>query len=404
MPYIFSMILYHLFFIGLVLLLFQAEFWKKNFSAFLLMAVMASVQGFSESFLSCFALFLLHTVKKIPEPSLSEWESGLIVYASFAMVILAVSWMSKHLAPVFDGKPGKWYALLAFPMLAVTVVADVANWGAANGIMVRSGGNMGLYYDQIFSHMGFCLLTALSMFAAGGYVFGMERVYLEQRKSSQYHAQIAVYKMLEEQHSQSERLRHDMKNHIITLSGLCQNKEWEKITGYLQKMQSSGLESGGDITGNKAVDALLYQKRKRAEQEGIRWECDVQIPKTCSVHEFGLCVLFGNLLDNALEACGRIQHGKPISCSGQSRFINIQAKTVKNCFLLEVKNSMDPKESYEGRFSGQKNLQGNGIGLLNVRDVADQYDGAVDIEARNGVFVVSILIPQKVNAAGGCHT
>lgn len=65
---------------------------------------------------------------------------------------------------------------------------------------------------------------------------------------------------------------------------------------------------------------------------------------------------------------------------------------------------MDPKESYEGRFSGQKNLQGNGIGLLNVRDVADQYDGAVDIEARNGVFVVSILIPQKVNAAGGCHT
>ena len=152
------------------------------------------------------------------------------------------------------------------------------------------------------------------------------------------------------------------------------------------------------------MDALLYQKRKRAGQEGIRWECDVQIPKTCSVHEFGLCVLFGNLLDNALEACGRIQHGKPISCSGQSRFINIQAKTVKNCFLLEVKNSMDPKESYEGRFSGQKNLQGNGIGLLNVRDVADQYDGAVDIEARNGVFVVSILIPQKVNAAGGCHT
>ena len=227
MPYIFSMILYHLYFIGLVLLLFQAEFWKKIFAAFLLMAVMASVQGFSESFLSCFALFLLHTVKKIPEPSLSEWESGLIVYASFAMVILAVSWMSKHLAPVFDGKPGKWYALLAFPMLAVTVVADVANWGAANGIMVRSGGNMGLYYDQIFSHMGFCLLTALSMFAAGGYVFGMERVYLEQRKSSQYHAQIAVYKMLEEQHSQSERLRHDMKNHIITLSGLCQNKEWE---------------------------------------------------------------------------------------------------------------------------------------------------------------------------------
>ena len=99
------------------------------------------------------------------------------------------------------------------------------------------------------------------MFAAGFYVFGMNRIYFEQEKSSQYHSQVAVYKMLTEQYRQSERLRHDMKNHVIALSALFQNKEWEKMGDYLKNMEGSGLEDGGDMTGNKAVDALLYQKR-----------------------------------------------------------------------------------------------------------------------------------------------
>ena len=78
--------------------------------------------------------------------------------------------------------------------------------------------------------------------------------------------------MLAEQYRQSERLRHDMKNHIIALSALSRNQEWEKIDGYLRNMGDIVLDAGGDMTGNKAVDALLYQKRKRAEED----TCDYQ--------------------------------------------------------------------------------------------------------------------------------
>lgn len=145
--------------------------------------------------------------------------------------------------------------------------------------------------------------------------------------------------MLKEQYSQSERLRHDMKNHIIALSGLFQNKEWEKLGNYLKKLEEAGLECHGELTGNKAVDALLYDKRKWAERENVRWECEVQILSECCINEFDLCVLFGNLLDNALEACERIQ-------SDESRFVHIKAGTVKKCFLIEVQNSMDRTETY----------------------------------------------------------
>ena len=217
-------------------------------------------------------------------------------------------------------------------------------------------------------------------------MFGMNRIYLEQEKSGQYHSQISVYKMLAEQYRQSERLRHDMKNHIIALAALSRNKEWEKIDGYLKNMEGIVLDIGGDLTGNKAVDALLYQKRKQAEEEDIKWECDMQMPKECCINEFDLCVLIGNILDNALEACGRMP-------KDECRFINILAKTVKKCFLIEVKNSMDRTERFTEGFTNKGDSQEHGIGLLNVGDVVHSYNGVMNAEAKNGIFVISILMP-----------
>ncbi|MDE5865042.1 MAG: ATP-binding protein, partial [Lachnospiraceae bacterium] len=382
-------------FIGLALLLFKAEWEKKILAASMLMIAFRLVANICDSFLCCLALFFMHTVKKIQDPVLSDWRFGIIGVVSICSAALAVYRMSKHLTSVFHGKPGKWYVMLAIPLLMIIVVFDVADWGACHGIMVRSGGNMKLYYDQIFSHTEFFVLAVLSMLAAGFYVFGMERIYLEQEKNRQYNSQIMVYKMLTEQYRQSERLRHDMKNHVIALSGLFQNKEWDKMGDYLKNMESGCLESGEDMTGNKAVDALLYQKQKQAERENIRWECDVRIPKACCINEFDLCVLFGNILDNALEACERLISGKTLceeNCE-ESGFINIQAKAVKSCLLIEVKNSMDITEKYAVGTSNKESAQEHGIGLLNINDVVQRYNGVVSTEAENGIFVISVLMP-----------
>ncbi len=394
-PHILYEMLSHALFIGLVLLLFPAEWEKKILAVSMLMAAFRLVSNICDSFLCCLALFFLHTVKKIPNPVLDDWRFGVIGVVSICLAALAVYLMSKHFTSVFHGKTGKWYVMLAIPLLVIIAVFDVADWGACHGIMVRSGGNMGLYYDQIFSHTEFCVLAILSMLASGFYVFGMNRIYLEQEKNSRYNSQIMVYKMLTEQYRQSERLRHDMKNHIIALSGLFQNKEWEKMGDYLKKMESGCLSTGEDMTGNKAVDALLYRKREQAERENIRWECDVKIPKVCCINEFDLCVLFGNILDNAIEACERLTSGKTLceeNCE-ESGFINIQAKAVKSCFLIEVENSMDITEKYTSGMTNKGSPQEHGIGLVNVSDVVFRYNGVVNSEAENGVFVISILIP-----------
>ena len=385
-PYIFFVMVEHMLFMGLVLLLFRESWEKKILVVSVLITVMTLVSTFFTSFLSCLVLFFQHTMKMVSEPFLSEWETGVIGDASYCFVIFAVYQISGYMEPVFCGKRKKWYVILALPLIMIITMFDMVNWGASHGIMVRSGGSTGMYYDQIFSYAEFLVLTLLSMFAAGFYVFGMNRIYFEQEKSSQYHSQVAVYKMLTEQYRQSERLRHDMKNHVIALSALLRNKEWEKMGDYLKNMEGSGLEDGGDMTGNKAVDALLYQKRKLANEKNIKWECDVQMPKGHSINEFDLCVLFGNILDNALESCGRMR-------CGENCLINIQAKTVKKCFLIEVKNSVDMAEKNTAGVTNKENSREHGIGLLNVGDVVHEYHGALNIESENGIFITSVLIP-----------
>lgn len=80
------------------------------------------------------------------------------------------------------------------------------------------------------------MISGLLALGAGFYLLGLDRLELEQRKSARYYAQVAAYQMLEGQYRQLERLRHDMKNHVIALSELLKNREWEKMGSYLEAM------------------------------------------------------------------------------------------------------------------------------------------------------------------------
>lgn len=352
---------------------------------------------FFNALLSCLLLVWKHTAEGIAVPVLgetNEMEMELLTWVSFGMAVMAVYGMKRRLKAVFHGKPWRWYAILIFPLLMVTIAVYAANWGASYGVFFRSAGDMGIYYDQIFSYVGWVVLSGLSLFAVIVSVFGMDRIYVEQKKAEQYQVQTAVYQTLEEQYRQAERLRHDLKNHVFALRGLWEEQAWEKLGDYLKRMEDSAqFGTGEEATGNRAVDALLQQKRKLAEDRGVCWECDVVLPEKCRINEFDLCVLFGNLLDNAAEACERLQRKGKGQEQREQPFIRVQAGIVKSCFLLEVKNSMDIGEKQRNGSTKKENPQGHGIGLLNVDDVVRRYNGVMNTEAKDGTFMISVLLP-----------
>ena len=381
LPYI-SLLINYLFFILWLVVTFKENTAKKLLSAVILITIRTLVWNFACSFLSCLLLIGANLISDGRITGIGFTADYVISGLSYLVAALAVLVLKKALIPIFENEISSWYFMLSELLFSLVIIVEVVNWGASNGIMVVSNVNgaeyWNIYYNQIFSHIAICLLTALAMCIAGGLTFGMNKLYTEQRKAEQYHSQIAFYKMLNEQYSQMERLRHDMKNHVLSLYGLWKGCEWDKLGDYLETMIEDGdIGSNDDVTGSKAIDALLYQKKKSAMQQEVCWEADIQTLPDCVINEFDLCVLFGNILDNAINGC--IKSGDP-----SGRFVRIMSQKVKKCFLIIARNGTSLKDINEMK---------KGIGFLNIEETVRKYNGTISTKVENGEFEIAVLLP-----------
>lgn len=376
-----------------IILLYHGITAAKLLAAFILIIAYLLPGHFINSLLSCLQLIIFHTIHYEPSLLIVHILDGLYYCIPFSCILWIINVLSKHMESFFANRINKWYLMLSAPLFGMVTLWNLIDIAASRGILFRAGDRFNQYYNQLFSHAGICILSALCLCGSGFYVFGMDRIDLEQRKKEQYHAQVSFYQMLGEQYRSLERLRHDMKNHIIGLQRLIDNQEWDKMAAYLQRMaQTGGLEYAEDLTGRNIVDALLYYKHNRARQAGIQWEASVSIPTECSVDEFDLCVILGNLLDNALEACSN-------SVEPNEKFIKIQIQTAKKFLLLEVTNSCREAGRRKHRPSSRHNRNiVMGTGLWNVKDTVEQYNGVLTIDYSTGcVFRVSILLPASAD-------
>lgn len=387
-PYILYVTLNHGMLIGLTMAVFEGEKEKKLLAAIILAAITTLIWNFCESFLCCAGLVVIHAITDCGQMTVIDgWRSRVIEVMTYAAGITAVSLLSKPLDSAFIDKRKSWCLCLTVPLACIILATDLANWAASNGIMVQDWGNYGLYENQLFSHGAMCIFTGLSMGAAGFFVFGMDKIDREEKARQQYQSQVMCYQMMEEQYGRMESLRHDMKNHMIVLENLVQNRQWEQAGDYLRGLTKAGsVEAGDEVTGSLAMDALLYHKRQQAIEKGIRWQCDARLPADSPVKEMDLCIIAGNILDNAVEACSRQKEiSKPL--------IQVYMGTVKKCLFLEVRNSTDLSDKQDTSKSRKENSKEHGLGLVNIKAAVDRYNGAVHVQVEKGVFMISVLLP-----------
>lgn len=407
---------------------------QKILAAAFLLTTITLLTNFIESFLECLILFILHSAHIEYTILLSYWLGHLVCCINSACTIGTIVLLAKRMTGFFADRLSRWYVMLSVPLFGIVLLWDFIDFIAEHGIFLRGGDHLNLYYNELFSQAGICVLSVLCICGIGFYVFGMDKIDIEQKQKERYRSQVAFYQMLEEQYRSLERLRHDLKNHIIGLQQLTDNRERDKESNkfnceiclrqtrnYLHKLADTGdIEYADDLTGKSIVDALLYYKHNQAKKTHIRWECDAHIPPECPVDDFDMCVIFGNLLDNALEACLKIS-------KESDRFINIQAHMVKKCLLIEMINSLEitskpAKEIDAVKYSGnadhniasksvrsalpsswdsfkqavdtkQHIYKKSGIGLRNVKDAIAKYNGTLTIDTDDNSFRISILIP-----------
>ena len=180
-------------------------------------------------------------------------------------------------------------------------------------------------------------------------------------------------------------LRHDMKNHFLLLKSYLDSGQYENARIFLKEISSYMDISGQYVkTGNQEIDTVLNYMIGRAEGMSCRVETDIQVPESCFMSKFDLNVLLSNLLDNALEALER----------AEDKYLYISLKYRKGILIVRIYNSFDGKLRKKGKryLTSKQDKESHGMGLQNVLEIIEKYDGEKNIQTANQLFKVDIIL------------
>ena len=180
--------------------------------------------------------------------------------------------------------------------------------------------------------------------------------------------------------------RHDYHNHIQALLALSGDEE--KTKEYLLKLNDDLVQVDTVLkTGNVMVDAILNSKLSLIQSKKIKVNAKAVVPKEFKISEIDLCVIIGNLLDNAMEACLRQQED-------DQRFIRLFIGMLKDQLYISVSNSVGGDIKKSGKtYLSSKGSETHGFGLMRIDRLAAKYDGYVTRQDEEGVFATEVMLP-----------
>ncbi|MDR3279753.1 MAG: GHKL domain-containing protein [Synergistaceae bacterium] len=199
--------------------------------------------------------------------------------------------------------------------------------------------------------------------------------------------------------------RHDMRHHIAVLGDLNGKGDSDAVGRYLREMAARLPAANLDvICENSAVNAIAGYYISFAAASGVKTDVKLWVPRdTGRVTDTDLCVIVGNLLENALEACARMRSGE--------RFIRAYSAVENGALSIIVENSFDGTVLNEGGafMSRKANADAGkgvippqeGIGILSVRAVCSKYGGLAEFAVSSDVWKASALVDMEGGLSGG---
>ena len=180
--------------------------------------------------------------------------------------------------------------------------------------------------------------------------------------------------------------RHDYHNHIQALQASMALGKYDEVNAYLRQLNDDLTQVDTSIkTGRVMVDAILNGKINIATQNNIPVNAKAVIPNGVTVSDVDLCVIIGNLLDNAVEENKKL----PL----EDRFIRVYIGRKNTQLYLAITNAAGKKQDRRGGlFSSSKGLN-HGFGLGRVRSLVQKYGGIFSADSEDGGFNAEILIP-----------
>ena len=196
------------------------------------------------------------------------------------------------------------------------------------------------------------------------------------------------YKEVENMYRQIRGWRHDYRNHIQVMKALAANGDLDGLKAYLDELDTD-LNTVDTVikTGNAMADAILNSKISLARSRNIPVQADAHIPVQLRMSELDLCVILGNLFDNAIEASLALPEGQ--------RMIRVYMDMKGTQLYISFTNFTAAKKQRKlGRRFATTKGEGHGFGLVRIDNIIDRLDGYLTRNSEDGAFTTEILIPQ----------
>lgn len=196
------------------------------------------------------------------------------------------------------------------------------------------------------------------------------------------------YQEVETMYRQIRGWRHDYRNHIQMLKALAAKDDMEGIKVYLDELDTD-LSTVDTVvkTGNAMADAILNSKISLARSKGIEVKADAYIPVQLKMSELDLCVILGNLFDNAIEAS--------MALPSEERLIRVYMDMKNTQLYISFTNFTATRKLQKigNQFRTTKG-DGHGFGLVRIDNIIQRLDGYLSRNSEDGAFTTEILIPQ----------
>lgn len=372
----------------------------KNFILILLLAMIIAVVCYEGSFLvKVFALFIETIISSVSEVAVMNIMASILVCSVTDIVTVPVYrfvgiLLSKFTAlAVCNGirvkrRMHRIHLNTAY-WIIYTVLFDIVSMVIF--FIFRMGYELNNTYYNTFATvsavgMTFCTVLVLYLYerqAEQSAQLRMREQYERHLKSQVKHLDEILLKQEE-----LRRVRHDMNNQLVAIQGYFHEGDIAGgeayVTSLLQNLQTP---SSRIRTGNSALDAILSTKKALAESKGITVDMEVQISDQLPLEPVDVCVIFGNALDNAIEACDRITQGE--------KKINLVLVQREGKLLCHLTNTAPINSSKDFSITSKSDKKNHGFGLVNLRESLEKYDCEPTITYKDGQFSLKFVVYEK---------
>lgn len=315
-----------------------------------------------------------------------SWQSGFITFflilCTILLMVKAMSHITKGLCSV--SVPSFWRTAWLLPC-SVTLILLLLTGDIRNGTVTISAllaRVLLLICMFLISHFMILFIQQLKE--------QLETNTRNQAMERLLQIQHDQYSMLQARIAENRRARHDFRQHLRVIQDCVKRGDLEDLKSYLAEYEKQFPSHSDHIYCNSyAVNAILAFYADKAENHNIRLDVKIQMSDTPVIPETEFCVLLGNLLENALDAC---QIGRSESKTSQP-FIRVCAIQIGTSTLsITVDNTSVFKPTWINEKLVSTKAAGSGIGTESIRMIAEQYRGDARFDWKDGVFYASVML------------